>query len=154
MPSDDRLAVAEHCAHKLYREVLSAVFQGASVWESFPDTDCTWLHCLWSETNQSNIDLWLEPFTPISQGPLSVRGACPPPKGGQTVHSAQTPPVVAFIVTMHNNGLTAAQCLLELFRCDQSICTAPEESYILLCSVALLDKVKTHTSTWSHAMAS
>ena len=101
-------------------KTTSAFFlQGASVWEPFPDVDCAWLHCLWSETEQSNIDLWLEPFTPISQGPLSIRGACPRPKGGQTGQGTQAPAAVAFVVTMYNNGLTAAQCLLELFRCGE-----------------------------------
>lgn len=107
------------------------------MWESLPDTDCTWLHCLWSETEQSNIDLWLEPLTTIDQGPLSVGGACPHPTGGQTVQSNETPPLVAFIITMHNNGLTAAQCLLEIFRCGQCACTALESSCALLCNVGL-----------------
>ena len=75
------------------------------------------------------MDLWLEPFTPIDQGALSVRGACPRPGGGQTVQSTKDPPLVAFIVTMYNNGLTAAQCLLELFRRGHS--THP--AFILLC---------------------
>ena len=101
-------------------------WQGASVWEPFPDVDCAWLHCLWSETEQSNIDLWLEPFTLIRQGRLSVRGACPRPKGGQTGQGTQAPAAVAFVVTMYNNGLTAAQCLLELFRCGKSACAASE----------------------------
>ena len=89
--------------------------------------DCALLHCLWSETEQSNIDLWLEPFTPIRQGQLSVRGACPRPKGGQTGQGTQAPAAVAFVVTMYNNGLTAAQCLLELFRCGKQAHALPQD---------------------------
>ena len=42
---------------------------------------------------------------------------CQEPQGGQAGLRIGEQPEVAFIVTMHNHGNLAAQCLLELFRC-------------------------------------
>jgi len=41
---------------------------------------------------------------------------CHEPQGGQAGLKVGEQPEVAFIVTMHNHGNLAAQCLLELFR--------------------------------------
>ena len=117
------------------------------MWEPFPDVDCALLHCLWSETEQSNIDLWLEPFTPIRQGQLSVRGACPRPKGGQTVQGTQAPAAVAFVVTMYNNGLTAAQCLLELFRCGNKRMRCLSISHAFLYNLGLCPVERVYHAT-------
>ena len=69
---------------------------------------------MWSEKDQSNIDLWHNVFSHITSMALK----CPEPRGGQTAGQHGKQPEIAFVVTMHNNGLMAAQCLLELFRCD------------------------------------
>ena len=93
---------------------------------------------MWSEREQSNIDLWLSVFSRMDSMALE----CPEPRGGQTAGQDGEQPEIAFIVTMHNRGRMAAQCLLELFRCDLPlgwmVCCAPAKSKkVLRCMAAL-----------------
>lgn len=69
---------------------------------------------MWSEREQSNIDLWLNVFSRITYVALE----CSEPKGGQTATQHGKQPEIAFVVSMRNQGRMAAQCLLELFRWD------------------------------------
>ena len=115
------------------------VLQGSSLWQGLPDEHCRWQPCMWSERERSNIDLWLSVFSRMDSMALE----CPEPRGGQTAGRDGKQPEIAFIVTMHNQGRMAAQCLLELFRCNpppgwMSSCTSAMSKRSLRYMAALL----------------
>ena len=90
------------------------VLQGSSLWQGLPNEHCRRQPCMWSEKEQSNIDLSHNVFSRISFMALE----CSEPRGGQTATQHGKQPEIAFVVTMHNRGRMTAQCLLELFRWD------------------------------------
>ncbi|GAB4814786.1 hypothetical protein N2152v2_001832 [Parachlorella kessleri] len=107
--------------------MLGVCYQQAPLLEGVAEGACADLRCLWSEAEQENVDLWLYPLRPLPEEAVASR--CPEPRGGQGPVAAGQDPVVSFVVTMHNNGLVTAQCMLELFRTAREVSSA---EYVLV----------------------
>ena len=73
------------------------------------------LQCLWVEHLGANVDLEARPLT-VLRSRASHAPQCALPRGGQAPVPEGQDPHVSFILTMHNNAVLTAQCLLELFR--------------------------------------
>jgi GT2 family glycosyltransferase len=108
---------------------VGACHKGQSLLAPIPSYVCEELHCLWSEAAQQNIDLYINPLSPLSQPTLgsnddwASQKTCPKPRGGQRA-TLFGQPKVSFIVTMYNNVETTAKCILELFRTAHEVDSA------------------------------
>lgn len=107
--------------------MLGACLEQEPLLQGMAVSMCKNLRCLWSEIQQSNVDLWLSPLRLLSSDAMPT--TCPLPQGGQQPIAEGKKPVVSFVVSMHNGGQVTAQCLLELFRTAREVDSA---EYILV----------------------
>lgn len=94
---------------------------------------CQELYCLWSASKQENVDLLINPLSPLPGG---LAKHCPDPQGGQRALPLQAHPRISFVITMHAGSDIdkSAQCILEIFRTAHEVESA---EYIIVSTVPL-----------------
>ena len=102
---------------------LGACHEGKPIIDDVEERFCAPLRCLVSPITGEMIDVDARPLRPLSKN-AGTEPPCRQPSGGQTRTSSKYRPQVSFIMPVHNNVLSAAQSILELFRTAHEVPSA------------------------------
>ena len=102
---------------------LGACHEGKPIIEDVEELFCAPLRCLISPITGEMIDVDARPLWPLLKN-AGRETPCLKPSGGQSRTSSKHRPQVSIIMPVHNNVLSAAQSILELFRTAHEVPSA------------------------------